>query len=446
MARQASHDEPIRLLGNPSRKELLAMLDEAVRAVQARPKSVMRHCNKTALLLGLGREEEALESANGAVRAGPDDADAHIVKGLALHSLGRREEALQSYERAIELDPARSDARNNMGGALLELGRYGEAVKELDRAIRGNYRHANAHVNRGRALHFLGRNAEAIRSLRRAVSIRNDDAGVWFDIGVLLFKTKSMAKSLGAFETAIKLRPGYARAHHARGIALQHLGRRDEADASFVRAHELDPALVAPSLPVEVDDIYVAWHEAREIRDRIESPTSPRDVMRHQIRSRVAEFLNASRRILEYHEKQYGSDIVKDYHRLETRAKKYLQYVNKAKHEYLPDVHIIMTGKRKRVYPSARTGQPMVIIEEGARLFYEGRKCDIDTWPDEMFVGDVGKGFTYEAQVCRVVLEDGEVELVEFMDAILGGVKELLENHGYDTSGLANAGPYYGLP
>jgi len=46
--------------------------------------------------------------------------------------------------------------------------------------------------------------------------------------------------------------------------------------------------------------------------------------------------------------------------------------------------------------------------------------------------------------VCHVQLEDEEVELVKFMDTILEAVKGLLERHGYDTSGLADAGAYYG--
>jgi len=445
MERQTNYDEPINLPGNPTREDLLAMLDEAVRAVLARPESAMRHCNRAILLLGLGRPEEALGAADRAVRAESGRADAHVVRGIVLHSLGQMVEALRGYERAIGLDPSNTDARNNRGSALLAMRRYEEAVEELDRVIGAAPRYADAHVNRGRALHLLGRDAEAVRALRRAVAIRHNDAQVWFDIGALLFQMKNTAKSLGAIETAIKIQPGYAKAHHARGIILRHLGRDDEADAAFERAHGLDPELVAPSLPVEVDDIYVAWHEARDIRNRLDSPSSPQYVLRHQIRSRIAEFLNAARRVLDYHEKLHKSGIVREYHDRETRAKKYLQHVNTTKHERLLDVRITKTGERLRVYPNIYTGEPAFTVGENARLFRGGKHYDIDTWPDEMFGEGFGRGYLYEVQVCHVILEDGEVELVEFMDTILGGVKELLEKHGYDTSGLADSSPYYGL-
>jgi len=188
----------------------------------------------------------------------------------------------------------------------------------------------------------------------------------------------------------------------------------------------------------------VAWHGAMDIRNRLAVPTSPRYVMRHQIRSHIAEFLNAAKRVLEYHEKQHKSDIVKDYHKLETKAKEYLQYVNETKHKRLLDVRITKTGKRKRVYPNTHTGQPVITIEEGARLVRDGKNYDIDTWPDDMFRWDIDRGFVYEEQACLVILDNCEVELVEFLDTVLGGVKGLLEKHGYDTSVLADAGPYYG--
>jgi len=403
MARQASYDEPIQIRGNPSRGELLARLDEAVRAVRARPNSTMRHCNRAVLLLMLGRPEEAMGAADEAVEAELGSADAHNINGIALRSLDRKADALRSFERAIELDPANMDARNNRGGILMELGRHADAVEELDKVIKTNPRRASAHVNRGKALHFLGHNAEAVRSLRRAVSLRHDDATTWFNIGALLFQMKSAVKSLGAIETAIKVQPRFAKAHHARGIVLRHLGRQDEAKSAFERAYALDPSLVAPGPTVKVDDIYVAWHEARDIYKSLVTPTSPKDLARHHIRSRVAEFLNASRRVLEYHKKQHGSDIVDDYHRLETKAKRYLQYVNKAKHEYLPNVRITKTGEHVRAYPDVYTGESAIIIGENAQLRRNGKCYDIDTCYDGMFGEDFGRGFCtrYRCVTCN---------------------------------------------
>jgi len=424
-------------------EEALVPLGEAIRLD---PGHAVAHVDMARSLQGMGRHEEALKAAGEAIRAEPGSAGAHVANGIALASLGRTEEALQSHERAIELDPASTAARNSKGSVLLGQKRYEEAAEEADKAIKADAGSSDAHAIRGRAMRLLGREDEAIRSLRRAVSIVRDNAQAWVDIGELLLRMGGATRSLEAIDTAIRIQPGCARAHHARGMALRRLGRQDEADSAFGRARELDPALVAPVPPANGDDIYVAWSEAKEIRDRIKTPAQLGDLERNQIRSRVAEFLNAARRVLDYHKTQHGSDIVKEYHSLGTRAKGYMQYVNKAKHEYLPDVRIEMTGRRRRVHHSSHTGHPVVIIEEAARLIYGGKECDIDTWPAEMFVGDgIGKGFTYEVQACYVQLEDGEVEIVEFMDAILGCVKELLERHGYDTSGLADASPHYGL-
>lgn len=444
MAKQENRDMTLRLPDAATREILRAMLDSAIRAARTEPKNAVPHYNKAALLLGLGRIEEALEAADEAVLAEPKSVDAHIVRSIILCSLGRMVEALQSCERAIELDPARADALNNKGSVLLDMGCHEEAAKEMKKATDIDPKNADLHVNYGIVLYHLGRYDEAIRSLRRSTSIRHNDATVWFYIGALLLKTGKMEKSLSAIETAIKLRPSYAQAHHAKGILLHRLGRREEADASFEKAHDLDPAFEAPVLPDEMDDIYLAWHEAMDTRNRLASPTSPRYVTRNQIRSRIAEFLNAAKRVLEYHAEQHKSGIVDDYLGLESTVKKYLQHVNTTKHERLLDVRITKTGKRKRVYPDTHTGQPMITIEEGAKLVRDGKSHGIDTWPDDMFKGDIDRGFVYEEQVCHVVLEDGEVELVGFLDTILGGVKELLKKHGYDTSVLSDARAYYG--
>lgn len=446
MARQASYDDPIQMLGNPSREELLARLDEAVRAVRAKPKSAMRHCNSAILLLLLGRQEEALKAAGEATRAEPGSADAHIVNGIVMRSFWRVEEALRSFERAIELEPSRGDARNNRGSALMDMGRFEEAIAELDEAIRLTPRQHMAYANRGMALYRLGRVSEAVRSLRRSVYLRHNDPMTWLDIGAMLHQMGDTEKALGAVETSIKLQPRQARAHHARGVILQLLGSSDRARESFERAHELDPAFEVPDLPKGMDDIYVAWNEAVDIRNKLESPTDDRHVRRHHIQSHVAGFLNAARRVLDYHNKQHGRGIVDDYRKSRSKGMTYLKHVNTAKHERLPNVRITKTGRRRKVYPSPRTGKPVFTIDEGARLIRDGKSYGVDTWPDDMFSGDIGKGFLYEVQKCHVVLEDDEVELVEFMDTVLADVRELLERHGYDTSSLDDPGPYNETP
>lgn len=111
-----------------------------------------------------------------------------------------------------------------------------------------------------------------------------------------------------------------------------------------------------------------------------------------------------------------------DYLGLDTKAKNYLQYVNTTKHDYLLDVRITKTGGRAGPVTAAGAGAE---TDKG-----RGQR-------------DAGPG--HAGQTCYVKLRDGEVEIVEFMDTVLEGVKGLLEKHGYDTSGLADAGAYYGV-
>lgn len=445
MPAQEDHDAPLRFPGEPAREELLAMLDGATRAAQAKPGSAMRHSNRALLLIWLDRAGEALEAADEAVKAGPGTGDAHVVRGIALHSLGRIEDALRSFDRAIEIDPGRDDARNNRGNALVDLGRHGEAIRELDRVIGMAPKDPAAHANRGRALYWLGHMDDAVESQRRAISLGYDGARAWLDLAAMLFQAGRMRESLAAADSGIKAAPDRARGHYTRWIILRRLGRSDGARESFGRARELDPAFPDPAHPDDMDDVYLAWNEAMDTRNRLAAPTGPKYLLQHHIRSRIAEFLNAAKRALEYHEKQNKSGILGDFHSLRTRAKIYIQYVNMTKHECLLDVRITKTGQRKEVYPSIHTGYPVIMVEEGAGTSWDGMHYGANSWTGSMLRGDVGKGFAYEAQVCHVVLKDGEVELVEFMDTVLGGVRELLAKHGYGTSALDDHGSYYGM-
>jgi tetratricopeptide (TPR) repeat protein len=83
--------------------------------------------------LMLGRQEEAVESANAAVQVQPSDADAQAYFGFCLIWAGRPEQALPYLESALRLDP-RFHARSIswIGWAYFGLRRYDDAVRALE--------------------------------------------------------------------------------------------------------------------------------------------------------------------------------------------------------------------------------------------------------------------------------------------------------------------------
>ncbi len=74
-----------------------------------KPSTVARAL-RGAILMRLGREEEALTDLATVADAGPEHATSSLALGHALRALGRRDEAIAAYRRALAIDPALADA------------------------------------------------------------------------------------------------------------------------------------------------------------------------------------------------------------------------------------------------------------------------------------------------------------------------------------------------
>ena len=92
-----------------------------------------------------------------------------------------------------------------------------------------------------------GRMDAAAALLARAADAAPDDPAPRFNLGLVCQEQARHAQALDAFDAVLRLQPQAAQAHHARGLALKHLGRLDEALAAYDRALALQPgvALVA---------------------------------------------------------------------------------------------------------------------------------------------------------------------------------------------------------
>jgi serine/threonine protein kinase/tetratricopeptide (TPR) repeat protein len=83
--------------------------------------------------------------------------------------------------------------------------------------------------------------ADAIRYLTAAVALRPDSSGVWLNLGLALRRKGRLDEAAVAFDRAVALDDGYARAHYNRGLVLIAQGRLEEAITACRRAVELMP-------------------------------------------------------------------------------------------------------------------------------------------------------------------------------------------------------------
>jgi tetratricopeptide (TPR) repeat protein len=126
------------------------------------------------------------------------------------------------------------------GYAPLSLPRAGRKPA-VDLALRAEAERLTSFHARGVALLLLGNVNAAVPSLERATRLTPDDAEVWSDLAAARIAAREFSRALTAADRAVALAPSLAAAHFNRALALEYLGRRDEAIRAYQRAMNLDP-------------------------------------------------------------------------------------------------------------------------------------------------------------------------------------------------------------
>jgi tetratricopeptide (TPR) repeat protein len=171
--------------------------------------------NDPGILYALARmetERQHLQAAEADFRAylaaQPNDASAHFGLGHVLAMQQRTADARAEFERSIQLQPVQTESYYQIGQIELE-----------------------AHQD-----------AKADALFRKALERDPAHGGSLAGLGVLAFRAKDYVKAEQYLAAAEKSAPSYGPAHYYRGLALAHLGRKDEGDAELREATKLGSA------------------------------------------------------------------------------------------------------------------------------------------------------------------------------------------------------------
>jgi len=194
-----------------------------------------------ATLAQAGRLDEARAALEQAVRAAPDDPGAVGDLGNVLRLAGDAAAALECYGRTLARSPADHAARLNRASLLAELGRDGEALDDY-RAAFGEPADPAALHGAVTALDRMGRADEARALCEQVLAAQPDHAEAHASLGFVLLKRELAAESaLPHLERAIALDPADHESRANLGIALQDLGRVDDAIEAYDAALALRP-------------------------------------------------------------------------------------------------------------------------------------------------------------------------------------------------------------
>lgn len=203
-------------------------------ALKVAPDSYLAH---TALgNLALSKKDGAARAApefEAALKTRPGHASALLGLGRLAMMKGEAEKAVKYLTAALA---AREDATAHLllGNAQVRLKNLSDGIAHLERAVQIEPRNADALRSLGQALMAADRSAEAERPLRAAMQIQ-DDTETAIGLGFALARQRKHGAALDAFTQVLGREPEAPLALFGAGVALEDLGKREEAAISFRR-------------------------------------------------------------------------------------------------------------------------------------------------------------------------------------------------------------------
>ena len=214
---------------------------------------------------------------------------------------GELEPAEASYRESIKLEPGDGSALFEYAKFLHIGKRYSDAAREIEKAIRLNHDRPDYHSSLAQCYFDLKQVEKAAAAQERAVRLNPTDAEAVRMLGVYIRRAGRPKEALPWFDEAIKLRPGWASPHWARGRTLEQLRHHADAVRSLQHAKELLPNDRAEAeqigWQVEHDlgvslrhtgrfvEALAAFRRAKELASKIASPQDLPEELRGQLRS-----------------------------------------------------------------------------------------------------------------------------------------------------------------
>jgi choline-sulfatase len=186
-----------------------------------------------------GRPSDALAPLQAAARRGVDSYEIHYYLGRAYLALERWRDAAAEYEKAAVRLPGDVEAWRGLGQSRVALRDGAGAVRAFEKLVSLAPGDAVAKMQLGEAYRDVGRNQDAVRVIREALAIDPKPAQYWNSLGTVLGAGGQMLDAERAFGEAAIREPANGLYPYNRAIALQQLGRRDEALLQVKRAADL---------------------------------------------------------------------------------------------------------------------------------------------------------------------------------------------------------------
>ena len=181
-----------------------------------------------------------------AIHSDPACVEAYHKRAAAIFNMGKYRDSLPDFDKAVELAPNNAEIRRNRSLPLMHLRQFDKAMADLESAIQaepatkiqsmkllGSIHYAKAY-DLEEALKLNDALVESNLAIECDPSPKN-----YQQRGIIHFKLMEYEKSVDDLTKAVAQAPNVAWHYEKRALALEALGRKNEADADFLKAKEI---------------------------------------------------------------------------------------------------------------------------------------------------------------------------------------------------------------
>jgi tetratricopeptide (TPR) repeat protein len=197
---------------------------------------------KSELLFQLDRNDEALENINKALELNPINEEALILKSLIMVELQNYKLALKTTNQILKINNGNADALQLKADILRQYNKKKEALECYDKIIRLNIENQEAWFRRSQLINELGLDEnDELECYRTLLSLDIENPQILIDIGKTFEqKAELYDEKLKWYNKMITYNPNDTFAWLNKGIALEHLGKTDDAIEAYNKVLELN--------------------------------------------------------------------------------------------------------------------------------------------------------------------------------------------------------------
>lgn len=166
-------------------------------------------------------------------------AEIWALYGDALDAQKKTIEAVTAYENAVKTNSDSITYRYALGSLYWKQIRYDDATREFTEILKREPNEPRASFNLGDIYLTNGDAAKAIPFLETSAKKFPDEFDTRFALGRAYLAVKKYPQAITELEEAVKLRPEIAEGFYQYGLALQKIGRREEAKIAFKKTRQL---------------------------------------------------------------------------------------------------------------------------------------------------------------------------------------------------------------